>query len=74
MQNLALICRLLGGLIGFEGLVDHGADEIVEAEITLRGVGGLVNWSLWVGTCTARARQLGTVAFAVVGKQGLGFL
>ena len=28
-QNLALICRLLGGLIGFEGLIDHGADEIV---------------------------------------------
>ena len=41
VQNLALICRLLGGLIGFEGLIDHGADEIVEAEITLRGKGEL---------------------------------
>ena len=68
VQNLALICRLLGGLIGFEGLIDHGADEIVEAEITLRGVGGLVNWSLWVGTCTACVWKLSFIPFAVVCK------
>ena len=29
VQNLALICRLLGGLIGFDGLINYGADEIV---------------------------------------------
>ena len=62
------------GLLHFEGLIDHGADEVIKAEITLRGVGGLVNWSLRIGTCAACAWQLGSVAFAVVGKQGLGFL
>ena len=69
-----LICRLLGRLFGFEGLIDHGADEVVEAEITLRGVGGFVNRSLWVGTRAASGWELGFVTLAVVGEQGEGFL
>lgn len=73
-RNLALICWLLCGLFGFEGLIDHRADEVVEAEETLRGVGGLVDRSMWVGTCATCAWQLSSVAFAVVSKQGLGFL
>lgn len=73
-RKSALILRLLGGLLGFEGEVGHGADEIVQAEITLRGLGCLVYRSLRVGTCAACAWQLGAVTFAVVGKQGLGFL
>ena len=55
-RKSALILRLLGGLLGFEGEVGHGADEVVEAEETLRSVGGLVNWSLRIGTCAACAR------------------
>ena len=73
-RNYALILRLLGGLLGFEGQIGHGADEVVQAEITLRFLGVLVNRSLRVGTCAACARQLRTVTLAVVGKQGLGFL
>ncbi len=40
-------------LLCFEGLIDHGADEVVKTEETLWGVGGLVNRSLLVGTCAA---------------------
>lgn len=61
-------------LISSEGLINHGTDEVVEAEITLRGVGGLVYWGLRVGTGAARGRELGFVTLAVVGKQGLAFL
>lgn len=64
----------MGCLFGFEGLIDHGTDEVVEAEITLRGVGGFVNRSLRVGTSAASGRELGFVTLAVVGKQGEGFL
>ena len=52
-QKSALFQRLLGGLFGFEGLIDHGADEVVQAEITLGRVGVLVYRSLWIGTCVA---------------------
>ena len=68
VQNLALICRLLGGLIGFEGLINYGADEIVEAEITLRGVGELVYWCFRVGMCTACVWKLSFIPSAVVCK------
>ncbi len=40
-------------LLCFDGLIDPGADEVVKTEETLWGVGGLVNRSLWVGTCAA---------------------
>ena len=73
-RKSALILRLLGGLLGFEGEVGHGADEVVEAEETLRGVGVLVDRCLRVRTRAACARQLRTVTLAVVGKHGLGFL
>ena len=63
----ALILRLLGGLFGFEGLIDHGADEVVQAEITLGRVGVLVYRSLLVGTCAACAWQLRPITLAVVG-------
>ena len=61
-------------LISSVGLIDHGADEVVEAEITLRGVGGLVYRSLRVGTGAASRRELGFVTHTVVGEQGEGFL
>ena len=32
----------MGILLCFEGLIDHGADEVVQTEITLQGVGGFV--------------------------------
>ena len=41
-----LFLRLLGGLFGFEGLIDHRADEVVQAEITLGRVGVLVYWGV----------------------------
>ena len=64
----------MGCLFGFEGLIDHGADEVVEAEITLRGVGGLVYRGLRVWTGAASGWELGFVTLAVVGEQGEGFL
>ena len=73
-QKSALILCLLAGLFGFEGLIDHRTDEVVQAEITLRFLGVLVYRRLWVGTSATCARQLRTVTLAVVGKQGLGFL
>ena len=45
----ALFCWLLRGLFGFEGEVGHGADEIVQAEITLGRVGVLIYRSLRSG-------------------------
>ena len=72
--NFALILRLFGGLFGFEGEVRHGTDEVIKAEITLWGVGSFVYRCLRIWTSAACAWQLGSVAFAVVGKQGLGFL
>ena len=69
-----LICLLLGGLLRFEGLIDHGADKVVEAEITLRGVGGFVYRGLRVGTRTASGWELGFITLAVVGEQDEGFL
>ena len=69
----ALICLLWGGLFGFEGLIDHGADEIIQAEITLRGMCGFVYRGLRVWTRTASGWELGFVTLAVVGKQGKGF-
>ena len=69
-----LICRLLGRLFGFEGLIDHGADEVVKAEIALRGVGGFVYRGLRVGTGAASGGQLGFITLAVVDEQGEGFL
>ena len=65
---------MLGVLSSFEGLIDHGADEIVQAEITFWGVGVFVYWCLRVGTRAACGRQLGFVTLTVVGKQGEGFL
>gem|GEM_PF-5942330 len=59
---------------GFDGLIDHGADEVVEAKIVLRGVGGFVYRGLRIGTGAASGRQLGLVTLAVVGEQGEGFL
>ena len=53
VRKSALILRLLGGLFGFEGEVRHGADEVVQAEITLGRVGVLVYRSLRVRTCAA---------------------
>ena len=73
-RKSALILRLLAGLLGFEGEVGHGADEIVQAEITLRIFGVLVDRCLRVGTCAASGWQLRMVTLAVVGKHGLGFL
>ena len=73
-RKSALILRLLGGLLGFEGEVGHGADEVVQAEITLQLFGVLVDRCLRVRTRAACARQLRAVTLAVVGKQGLGFL
>ncbi len=35
VRNYTLICRFLYGLFGFEGLIEYGADEVVEAEVTL---------------------------------------
>ena len=61
-------------MLGFEELIDHGANEVVEAEITLRGVGDFVNRGLRVGTGAASGRQLGLVTLAVVDEQGEGFL
>ena len=52
-RKSVLFLRLLGGLFGFEGLVDHGANEVVQAEITLGRVGVFVYRSLRVGTCAA---------------------
>ena len=69
-----LICRLLWSLFGFEGLVEHGAYEVVQAGITLRAAGGLVYRGLRVGSCAAGGRELGLVTLAVVGEQGEGFL
>ena len=69
-----LIFRLLGRLFGFEGLIDHGADEVVEAEIAFRGVEGFVYRGLRVGTGAVSGRQLGYVTLAVVGEQREGFL
>ena len=69
-----LICRLLWSLFGFEGLIDHGAYEVVQAGITLRAAGVLVYRGLRVGTCAAGGRELGLVTLAVVGEQGEGFL
>ena len=74
LRKPVLICRLLSSLLGFEGLIDHGADEVVEAEIAFRGVGGLVYWGLRIGACAASGWELGFVTLAVVGKQGEGFL
>ena len=64
----------MGCLFGFEGLIDHRADEVVQTEITLGRVGVLVYRSLRVGTGAARGWELGFVTLAVVGKQGEGFL
>ena len=52
-MEMELFLRLLGGLFGFEGLIDHGADEVVQAEITLWSMGGLVYRGLRVGTRAA---------------------
>lgn len=69
-----LICWLLWSLFGFEGLIDHGAYEVVQAGITLRAACGFVYRGLRVGTCAAGGRELGLVTLAVVGEQGEGFL
>ena len=60
--------------MGFEGEVGHRTDEVVQAEITLRLFGVLVDRCLRVGTGTASGWELGFVTLAVVGKKGLGFL
>ena len=61
-------------MFGFEGLIDHGADEVVQTEITLRGVSDFVNRGLRVGTGAASGWELGFVTLAVVSEQGEGFL
>ena len=61
-------------MLGFEGLIDHGADEVVKAEITFLGVGDFVNRGLRVGTGAASGWELGFITLAVVGEQGEGFL
>ena len=61
LQKTVLICQLLGVLLCFEGLVDHGTDEVVEAEITLWGVGGFVYRGLRVWMCAASGWKLGFV-------------
>ena len=55
-RKSVLILRLLGGLLGFEGEVSHGTDEVAETEITLWGVGGFIYRGLRIGTCAACAR------------------
>ena len=74
LRKYSLFLRLLGVLLCFEGLIDHGADEVVEAEISLRCVGGFVYRGLRVGTGAASGWELGFVTLAVVGKHGKGFL
>ena len=69
-----LICWLLWSLFGFEGLIDHGAYEVVQAGIPLRAACGFVYRGLRVGSCAAGGRELGLVTLAVVGEQGEGFL